>query len=377
MEEFRTVYIVWDQPGSHEVGHHPDPLRFGGQPFDHPVLVRPGVLRGRDLRGRQCRREGVETAAGVGGGITGHGAHLFIIDDPIKSRAEAESKLYRDNLVQWYGDAYTRLEEPGSAVILMHTRWHEEDLAGYLLQEGIDNWTVLSLPAIAEEGDELGRQAGQALWPDRYNLEVLGKIRETLGEYRFVAEYQQRPGPKTGGLFETEKIEVVDHEPECTKVVRFYDLAVTKKATSDFTAGGKIGITRDERPVMLDMFRRQLTAPEVQDAIVQNALIDGTSVPIYLEGEKAGIVQLDYLLRDPRLRGFKISTIPPIGDKYTRAGPLASRVNAGKMLMVRAAWNRAYLDELAIFPNGGHDDQVDCSSGGWGVIAARKGHSFA
>jgi predicted phage terminase large subunit-like protein len=332
----------------------------------------PGVSLADDTASAQewdiAGREGGAIAAGVGSGITGHGAHLLIIDDPIKSRAEAESETYRTSLKEWYGDAYTRLEEPGAAVIIMHTRWHEDDLAGHLLADSADDWRVLSLPAIAGEEDPLGRAPGEALWPERYSADKLVKVEETLGDYRFSAEYQQSPKPKSGGLFDTQLIEVVDFVPECKDVVRFYDLAVTARRRSDYTVGVKMGVMTDESPVVLDVWRAQKTAPDIQEAIVQNARIDGPKVRIRLEAEKAGIVELDYLLRDERMRPYTIDAVPPSGDKYTRAGPFAARVKAGKVKMVRGSWNRAYLDELAMFPNASNDDQVDGSSGAYDML---------
>lgn len=316
--------------------------------------------------------EGGAIAAGIGGGITGHGAHLLIIDDPFKSRAEAESPTYRENIKEWYGDAYTRLEEPGGAVILMHTRWHEDDLAGYLLNESTDHWEVLNLPAEALDDDPLGREPGAALWPERYGLDKLVKIAETLGEYRYGAEYQQSPKPKSGGLFDAQLIKVVDVAPDCKRVVRFYDLAVTKKKTSDYTVGLLLGITEDEAPVILHVWREQKTAPEVQDAIAQNAKTDGPKVRIRLEAEKAGIIALDYLLRDPRMRGYSIDAIPPDGDKYTRAGPIAARVRGQRVMIVRGDWNRTFLDELSMFPNAAHDDQVDALSGAWAMMSENR-----
>jgi predicted phage terminase large subunit-like protein len=101
---------------------------------------------------------------------------------------------------------------------------------------------------------------------------------------------------------------------------------------------------------------------------VQNALIDGVETAIRLEAEKAGVIELAFLLRDRRLSGHRIDAVPPKGDKYTRAGPFASRVNGGQVLMVRGAWNRAFLDELAVFPAGAHDDQVDAASGAYEMI---------
>lgn len=315
-----------------------------------------------------AEHEGGAISAGIGGGIVGSGANLLIIDDPVKSRHEAESEIYRDNLAEWYGDAYTRVEEPGGAIVVMHTRWHTDDLAGHLLADGVDNWTVLCLPALAEENDPLGREPGAALWPERYGVDKLNKREEALGEYRFDAEYQQHPKPKSGNLFDTAQIKVIDYVPECVRVVRFYDLAVTTKKKSDYTAGGKLGITADGQPVILDMWRGQKSAPDIQEVVVQNAAIDGHSVPIRLEADKAGIVELDYLLRDARMHNYIIDAKPPQGDKYTRAGAIASRVKAGRVLMVRGVWNRPLLDEMSMFPSGAHDDQVDTLSGGWDML---------
>jgi predicted phage terminase large subunit-like protein len=143
---------------------------------------------------------------------------------------------------------------------------------------------------------------------------------------------------------------------------------VTAKKYSDYTVGLKLGILDDETLVILDIYRVQKAMPDVEKAIAQNAAIDGRQTRIRLEAEKAGIVQLDYLLERPDMRGYTIDKKPPVGDKYTRAQPFASRVNGGKVKMVRASWNRAYLDELAVFPMGAHDDQVDASSGAYDML---------
>lgn len=315
-------------------------------------------------------REGGMISAGVGGGVTGHGAHILNVDDPIKSRLEAESPTYRENLIDWWGDVYTRLEEPGGAAIVTHTRWHQADLIGHLTNPdmAVDDFVVIRLPAIAEENDLLGRQPGEALWPERYPLAKLEKRRETLGEYRFAAEYQQKPIARSGQLFDPLLIEIIDEAPECKAWARFYDLAATAKSRADYTAGLKMGITEDEYIILADMFRGQMTPTDVHEGIVQNAQIDGRHVPIRLEAEKQGIVQLDYLLDDERLRGYTIDAMPPVGDKYTRAQPFASRVKNRRVKMVRGTWNRAYLEELATFPSGANDDQVDASSGAYEML---------
>lgn len=309
-------------------------------------------------------------AAGVGGGITGHGAKLIIIDDVVKSRAEAESATYRQRVVDWYNnDLLTRLEEPGGAIILMMTRWQQNDLAGYLLDDDAESWDVLRLPALAEDDDPLGRQPGEALWPERYSEAILQARRERMGDYAFSALYQQRPRPPGGGLFDVEQVVVVDQSPPVVKAVRFYDLAVTAKRQSDYTAGVKLGITEHEQVVIMDLYHVQKQMPDVHEDIFRNAVKDGRDVRFRLEGEKAGIIQLDYLFRDPRLRPYAFDKKAPIGDKFTRAQPFAARVNAGKVLMVRAGWNRKLLDELSVFPNGDNDDITDALSGAYDMLA--------
>lgn len=314
---------------------------------------------------------GAVIAAGVGGGITGHGANLVIIDDPHKGRAEAESATTRETIENWYkGDLYTRLEQP-NVIILMMTRWHHQDLAGWLLSDNADNWTVLSLPALATGNDWRGE--GEALYPVLHDVAKLTSIREAIGEYDFAALYQQQPIPAAGRLFDAGKIEIVDTLPEVAQTVRFWDLAVTAKRHADYTVGLKLGITRDEKLVIMDVWRGQRELPDVHEAIVQMAKMDAPETRVRLEAEKAGIVELQHLLRDPRMRGISIDGEPPRGDKFTRAGPVAARVNAGCVMMHWATWNKALLDELALFPNAPHDDQVDALSGAYAMMTGKRG----
>ena len=343
--------------------------------------VFPGVTLAPDSRAVDAwdldNAAGGVDALGIGGGATGKGAHLLIIDDAVKSRAEAESALIRDRVWDAFtNDLYTRLE-PGGAIVIMGTRWQQDDLTGRALNMSNEGWQRLRLPALAEPGDVLGREQNTALWEARYPLERLLQIQEALGEYEFASLYQQRPLPAGGGLFDTAHIKVVDTAPECTRIVRFYDLAVTAKKHSDYTAGIKLGITADEQFVILDVYRAQQEAPDVERAIIQNAHIDGTSCAIRLEAEKAGIVQLQYLLRNPDLRAYTIDAKAPEGDKYTRATPVASRINAGRFSVVRGHNTRALLDEMAVFPQGAHDDMVDALSGAYDMLAAESNVTFA
>lgn len=319
------------------------------------------------------QQDGGADALGIGGGATGKGAHILNIDDPVKNRAEAESETYRQrNWEAFTSDLYTRLE-PYGAIILTATRWHSDDLTGRALEMAEEGWRVLRLPALAELGDVLARDEGAALWPQRFSRELLLKTASALGDYEFASLYQQKPIPRGNSLFDTARIELVDYVPECTQVVRFYDLAVTAKKHSDYSVGLKLGLTDDERPVILHVWRAQKEFPDVKAAIVQNAQTDGRAVRIRLEAEKAGLIGLQELLRDPQMRAFTVDAVPPQGDKYSRSLPVASRVNAGRVLMVRGDWNRALLDELGVFPMGAHDDQVDALSGAYDKLSRPAG----
>jgi len=153
-------------------------------------------------------------SVGVGSGVTGHGGDLVIIDDPVKSREEAESETYRERVWDWYtDDLYTRLE-PGAALIVIMTRWHHDDLVGRILKApDAADWTALRFPALAEPNDPLGRPEGAALCPDRYDEHALAGIRGVLGEYAFSALYQQRPTPRTGNMFPRDKAPIVEAAP--------------------------------------------------------------------------------------------------------------------------------------------------------------------
>ena len=171
-------------------------------------------------------------AVGRGGPITGRGAHLLVLDDLLKDREEAQSDVFRRNLHEFYAHvAYTRLQ-PGAAIVLIQTRWHEEDLAGWLLNEHAnENWTVVSLPAIAEV-DESFRRAGEPLWPEKFPLSDLQRIRQSVGSAAWASLYQQRPSAAEGAIFKRDWLRRYRDLPNSfQKIIQSWDTA--------FKAGGK------------------------------------------------------------------------------------------------------------------------------------------
>jgi predicted phage terminase large subunit-like protein len=305
-------------------------------------------------------------ASGVKGPITGRRADLVLIDDPIKSHAEADSPGARDALWNWYrSDLATRLK-PGGRIVLIMTRWHQDDLGGRLI-EADPSWNVIRLPAIAETGDPLGRSPGEALWPDWENAAALERKRQSLGRRVWQALYQQDPTPDSNALFLTSRILIIDPiaQSSGSREVRAWDLAATLPGEGrdpDWTVGIKLTRLASGAVVVTDIVRLRAGPAEVADTIVATASQDGQSVSIGLPQDpgQAGKQQVAWLAQ--RLAGYRVKSSPETGAKLTRATPAAALVEAGLLSLQRAVWNRPFLDEIKEFPNGRKDDQVDALS---------------
>lgn len=331
---------------------------------------------------------GAYVAAGVGTAVTGRGAHVFLIDDPFKDRVEADSETNREKVKRWYtSTAYTRLEndliedgelteddaiwsdfyrqvgsgeaEPfeGSLVVIQ-TRWHESDLAGWLLEEmqsGGDQWDVLSLPAIDEQG--------RALWPSKYPVARLEKIKRAVGPRDWSALYQQRPAPEEGDYFKAEWLRPYDKAPaiETLRIYGASDYAVTSNG-GDYTVHGVIGVDPEGRMYLLDLWRKQASSDEWVESFCDLAIQWKPIEWAEEQGQiKAGIGP--FLERRQRERGAWVarSTFPTRGDKAVRAQSIRGRMALnGLYVPIHAPWYAALRSELLSFPTGKHDDQVDC-----------------
>lgn len=316
-------------------------------------------------------------AVGVGGGVTGMGGDLIIVDDPVKNREEAESEVYREKVWDWYQSDLRTRAEPGAAIVLIMTRWHQDDLVGRVLASpGADRWTVVSLPALAEGQDPLGRPEGAPLCPDRFDAAALADIRTDIGEYAFTSLYQQRPRPREGGLFKPYTWPVLTAVPAEGRMVRYWDTAGTEqqgKNDPDYTAGVLMCRLPDKRFAVVDVarFRHSVGRRDAETERVarQDRATYGGRVVEWFEQEAgvAGTERTEAIIK--RLAGVPAYGERPTGSKVVRAEPLAAQGEAGNVALVHGPWLEAYRAELADFPSGKHDDQVDASSGAFNKLA--------
>ena len=332
-------------------------------------------------------------AAGIGGGVTGHGARLCIVDDPVKSRAEANSLAFRDRAYEWFtDDVLTRLEPKTGAVVLVMTRWHEDDLAGRILKhDGAEAWEVLRIPALAEtqeerdryadrigrppgEPDPLGRLPGQAMNPERFDMEALHTLRREMGIGGFTALYQNWPTAPEGEMFRREWFEIVPGLPETgeRRLVRYWDKAGSRSREAAYTAGVLLAVV-DGAYYVVDCIVGKWEAGERERVIRTTAAADfaryGEAVETGVEQEpgSGGLESADNTVRG--LAGYRAFKDRPTGDKTLRAEPLAAQAAIRNVKLVAGGWNGDYIDYLTAFPNGPVKDPIDASSGAFARLA--------
>lgn len=301
-------------------------------------------------------------AVGAGGTITGYGAGkhregfggAILIDDPHKAD-EARSDTMRQNVIDWFQNTLeSRKNSPDTPIILIMQRLHEHDLSGWLLDGGNgEEWEHVCLPALREDGT--------ALWPEKHTVADLERMRDSSA-YTFIGQYQQAPAPPEGNLFKPDNIPIVDSLYDYMTYVRGWDLASTANG-GDWTVGFKIGMDNEgHRITIADVVRLRGSPEDVERAIKNTAIRDGKDCVIHIPQDpgQAGKSQIAYLTR--QLMGYTVKSSPVSGDKITRAEPFASQCNVGNISMLKAEWNDTLINELRMFPNSVHDDQVDAAS---------------
>jgi predicted phage terminase large subunit-like protein len=256
------------------------------------------------------------------------------------------------------------------------TRWHEDDLAGRLIEEmkhAGEQWKIVSFPATAEpetnDGiDTLGRKYGEALWPERYNVKELAGLRSAVSERVWNSQYQQRPSTQQGNMILADNI-LEGNPPEMKAQVRGWDLASTK-GKGDFTVGVLVGLGEDGNYWILDVVRKQLATNERDEMIRVTSMVDGMEETIQRFPQDPGAAGKSLVASITRmLSGHRLRFKPISGDKTIRADPMSSQVNQGHFRMIKAEWNSILVDELKMFPNGRHDDIVDALADAFTTLA--------
>ncbi len=318
-------------------------------------------------------------ATGIGGALTGLGANLLIIDDPVKNDEQANSLNYRDKTWDWFNStAITRLEPGGNAIIVM-TRWHDDDLTGRILNhydaDELATWARLALPAIAIENDPLNRNPGEPLWQERFSLAMLEQFRKRMGEYWFASLYQQDPLPTGSTIFKRANfryfddnnmfVEFIDTENTKRRIPKYNlmtmatcDLAISTRETADFTVVLVFAKSNDNDIFILDVIRQRFET--------SNHLPLLQSIFQKYKPKLIGIENVQYqksLIQQAIKSGLPIKSLRADKDKISRALTIASQLENGLIYFRRNAdYLPEFEKELLNFPKSRHDDQVDAFS---------------
>lgn len=340
-------------------------------------------------------------ATGVGGGVTGFGANVLIIDDPVKGRKEASSETLREDSYEWYrSTAYTRLEDHG-AIIIIQTRWDVEDVSGEILERMVsdpdaDKFDVVFMPAIALEedeypktyeefvenllrgvyipmgGDQLGRKPGEPLWEKKHTTQQLKAISVNMDDFEFVAQFQQMPRLSKGNFFDEQDFLYVERSPKGLQWYRYVDLALGKTEQSDFNATGAVAMDDKGNEYIRDMVKER-NLDLFLGSLKALMLSDAEEGTIYgIEDNAFQSLVVKQFLADRSLAKIPIIGMTrksSDGDKTQWAQPWRLRAKQKKVFLVRGAWNLSFLRTASAFPTGRQDDEIDTVSGGNQMIA--------
>ena len=313
-------------------------------------------------------RQGVRLATSVGGVLTGRGADVLIIDDPLKPE-EAVSDSQRRKVNDWYSHTlYSRLNRKATGcIILIMQRLHEDDLVGHVLK--YEPWEVVSLPAIAEADEvhryetpygrvEHHRRTGEALHPERESVETLLQVKQNLGAYHFAGQYQQTPAPLDGGLVKRDwfrSYRAAELPRRFDQIVQSWDTANKASELADYSVCTTWGLVNRQR-YLLDVRRQQVNYPELKRAVLANARQWHATV-ILIEDRASGT----QLLQELQAEGLvAVTGIDPVGDKVMRFHAQTAVIEQGRVwLPHEAPWREPLLHELTTFPKSAYDDQVD------------------
>lgn len=305
-------------------------------------------------------------SAGVGGGITGMGGDIMLIDDPVKDREQADSHVRREKVWDWYTSTFYPRRSPGAGILLIQTRWHTDDLAGRLLEAQAtgdgDEWRVINFPAIAEV-DEKHRRIGEALHPERYNLDSLQQTRRAIGERDFNALYQQRPVADGGQIFKEPWLRYwfpKDLPEQFDSIILSWDMTFKDSNDSDYVVG-QVWASKDADRFLLDQVRSRMSFTDTLAAFKAQAEKWPLATRKLIEDKANGPAVID------TLKHIVTGLIPvePDGSKTARAHAVTYLFESGNVYIPHpshCSWAKAYIAELLQFPAGAHDDQVDATT---------------
>lgn len=310
--------------------------------------------------------DGGMLSVGIGGSITGKGADLIILDDPIKNSSEAKSEAFRSMLyAEWQSSVYTRLHA-GGAIIIILTRWHEADLVAKLLKPDDgepENWRVISLPCVCDSANDLlGRKIGETLWPERgYDEAWAARTKKTVGSYAWAALYQQKPTPEGGAIFKREWMnQRYKRLPENATIIQSWDLPFLKSEASAKCAG--IVMARHGANIyFVDVINDKMEFTETVTALENLSAKHPLARAKVIEDKANGPAIINYLRNKvPGLIPFQ-----PIGSKEDRARSVTPYFESGNVFFPEGAyWVNDLIEDLVSFPNGEFKDTIDATAQG-------------
>jgi predicted phage terminase large subunit-like protein len=339
----------------------------------------PDVVLTKDTNSKshwKNTRGGDRYAVAVGGSVMGMHAHCIVVDDPIDPRG-VRSKADLETANLWCKETISsrKVNKELTPTFVVMQRLHQNDPSELYIARGVKHICVPGEETPKIYPPELRANYQNGLFdPVRLARPVLEKMKSELGQFGYSGQILQDPIPLGGGMFKPERINIVEYAQAATnftKIVRYWDKAATKGG-GDWSVGVKMGLHKDGSYWILDICRGQWSSDERERQIVACANRDGKSVRIGIEREpgSSGVDSVKDSIK--RLAGFSVVPNLASGKKEIRADTFSVQVNAGNVYMVKGAYNNPYLEELAYFPNGKHDDQVDASAGAFSMLEKQK-----
>ena len=318
----------------------------------------------------------------VGGTLTGFHAHILIIDDPLNPE-QAASEKELENCNHWMEQTLPtrKTDKEVSATVLVMQRLHQDDPTGRLLEKKGKKIRHICLPGQIRDYKEFVQPPEMAAFyinnlldPARLHWDILIEMEADLGQYGFAGQVGQNPAPPGGGMFKVDFISTIDRIPGHAKVirtVRYWDKAGTQGGGA-YTVGVKMSSLTNGHFVIEDVKRGQWGTDKRESIILSTAEADGVDVRVFIEQEpgSGGKESAQSTVRN--LAGYIIKADRPTGDKIFRADPFSVQVNNGNVMLMRGEWNKAFVDELRMFPFGTYKDQVDGGSGAFSMLTGKK-----